>query len=40
MATGPAPVATVAGFNAVKLPEIGLIFSGLIVFERVPKTYT
>ena len=35
---GPDPVATVAGLNAVRLPETGLIFNGDTVLESVPTT--
>ncbi len=36
--TGPIPVAIVGGLKEVKAPVIGLILSGEIVLERVPRT--
>lgn len=36
---GPVPVATVGELNGVRLPDTELIFSGLIVFDKVPNTY-
>ena len=38
IALGPIPVATVAGDDAVRLPEIGLILSTETVLESVPTT--
>jgi hypothetical protein len=35
---GPSPVATVVGLVDDNVPETGLIFIGLIVFESVPST--
>lgn len=37
---GRAPVATVGGLSAVKLPVVGLILNAETVFEEVPTTYT
>src|SRR5579872_6344930 len=38
--TGPAPVATIAGFAALKLPDTGLIVNADTVLDSVPRTYT